>query len=35
VKAIGKRFYNQLISEAEYVGEDYDVFGRWLGSSIE
>lgn len=33
VKAIGKKFYANLITDADYVGEDYDVFSSWLGST--
>ena len=32
-KEIAKKFYSQLITDSHYVGDDYDVFGAWLGSS--
>jgi hypothetical protein len=32
-KAVGKKFYKQMIVDSEYQGEDYDEFGRWLGAS--
>jgi hypothetical protein len=28
---IGKAFYNTMITESDYVGEDYEVFSSWLG----
>lgn len=33
VKAVSKEFYNTMISEADYIGEDYDVFSTWLGTT--
>lgn len=33
LKAASKEFYNQMITDSHYVGEDYDVFGAWLGST--
>lgn len=30
--AISKKFYGQLVTDSHYVGDDYDVFGAWLGS---
>jgi large subunit ribosomal protein L4e len=32
-KKVGKQFYKQLIAESDYLGEDYDVFSSWLGTS--
>lgn len=31
VAAVGKAFYKQMIVDSEYVGEDYEVFSKWLG----
>jgi large subunit ribosomal protein L4e len=31
VAAVGKAFYKQMAVDSEYQGEDYEVFGRWLG----
>jgi large subunit ribosomal protein L4e len=30
VKAVGKKFYKQMIVDSEYQGEDYDQFSAWL-----
>jgi large subunit ribosomal protein L4e len=32
VKKISKAFYNKMVTDADYVGEDYDVFSQWLGA---
>jgi hypothetical protein len=32
LKDIAKKFYGQLVTDSHYVGEDYDVFGAWLGA---
>jgi len=32
LKAISKKFYGQMVTDSHYVGEDYDVFGAWLGA---
>jgi large subunit ribosomal protein L4e len=32
-KAIAKKFFHSMIVDSEYKGEDYDVFGKWLGSA--
>lgn len=34
-KAIAKKFYGQLVTDSHYVGDDYDVFGAWLGSKAK
>lgn len=34
-KAISKKFYGQLVTDSHYVGDDYDVFGAWLGSKAK
>jgi hypothetical protein len=31
-KEVGKEFYKQMTTDSHYVGEDYDVFGAWLGA---
>jgi large subunit ribosomal protein L4e len=31
-KQASKDFYKQMITDSHYVGEDYDVFGAWLGA---
>lgn len=33
VKKVSRAFYNTMVTDAEYVGEDYDVFSSWLGST--
>lgn len=33
VKKTSKGFLKKMITDADYVGEDYDVFSKWLGSS--
>lgn len=33
VKKVSKNFYNTMVTDAEYVGEDYDVFSQWLGTT--
>lgn len=30
-KKISRDFYKKMITDADYVGEDYDVFSSWLG----
>jgi len=30
-KEVSRKFYNQLIVDSEYQGEDYEQFDRWLG----
>lgn len=30
VKEIGKKFYAQMVVDSEYVGEDYDLFNKWI-----
>ena len=30
VKAIGKKFYKQMLVDSAYQGEDYDQFARWF-----
>ena len=32
-KALSKAFYGKLTTDADYVGEDYEVFSRWLGTT--
>jgi large subunit ribosomal protein L4e len=32
-KASGKQFYQSLVVDSEYQGEDYDVFSNWLGTT--
>ena len=32
LKEISKKFYGQMVTDSHYVGEDYDVFGAWLGA---
>ncbi|KAG7672355.1 hypothetical protein KSW81_001319 [Nannochloris sp. 'desiccata'] len=34
VKKVSKSFLNKMITDADYVGEDYDVFSSWLGTSV-
>jgi hypothetical protein len=31
VKPAGRAFYNTMITDSEYVGDDYEVFSAWLG----
>ena len=31
LKKISKEFYSKMVTDADYVGEDYDVFSSWLG----
>lgn len=33
IKKISKTFLSNMVTDAEYVGEDYDVFSSWLGTS--
>lgn len=33
IKKISKSFYSTMVTDAEYVGEDYDVFSTWLGAA--
>ena len=33
VKKVGKDFYKKMVVDSDYVGEDYDVFSNWLGST--
>eukprot|EP00955_Chlamydomonas_euryale_P046068 353313-Chlamydomonas_euryale.AAC.11 len=33
LKAVGKKFYQQMIVDSDYKGEDYDEFSKWLGAS--
>jgi large subunit ribosomal protein L4e len=33
-KKIGKAFYSKIVTDADYVGEDYDEFSNWLGSTV-
>jgi len=33
VKKTSKAFYRTMVTDAEYVGEDYDVFSSWLGTT--
>ena len=33
VKQSGKAFYKQMIKDSDYLGEDYDVFSSWLGTT--
>ena len=33
VKQSGKAFYQQMIKDSDYLGEDYDVFSSWLGTT--
>lgn len=35
LKEVGKDFYSQMTTDSHYVGEDYDVFGAWLGADKE
>ncbi len=35
LKAVGKDFYKQMTTDSHYVGDDYDVFGAWLGADKE
>lgn len=30
MKATGKRFYQGMIADSDYQGEDYEVFAKWL-----
>lgn len=30
VKAIGKKFHKSMIVDSDYVGEDYDLFNKWI-----
>ena len=30
LKAAGKSFYKQMITDSDYQGEDYEVFAKWL-----
>jgi len=30
-KKVARDFYNQMIVDSEYQGEDYEQFDRWLG----
>lgn len=32
-KAVGQKFYKQMIVDSEYQGEDYEVFDKWLGNA--
>lgn len=32
-KELAKSFYKQLITDSDYVGEDYEVFSQWLGNT--
>lgn len=32
-KKVGKEFYKSMIQDAPYVGEDYEVFSTWLGTT--
>lgn len=34
VKSTGKKFYKQMIKDSDYLGEDYDVFSSWLGTTV-
>eukprot|EP00887_Chlorella_sp_A99_P000482 scaffold17.g482.t1 len=33
-KKIGKAFYGKIVTDADYVGEDYDEFSNWLGTTV-
>eukprot|EP00889_Picochlorum_renovo_P003870 jgi/Picre1/30900/NNA_006259.t1 len=33
VKKVSKEFYSKMVTDADYIGEDYDVFSRWLGTT--
>lgn len=33
VKTSGKAFYKQMVKDSDYLGEDYDVFSSWLGTT--
>jgi large subunit ribosomal protein L4e len=35
LKAASKDFYKQMITDSHYVGDDYDVFGKWLGADAD
>lgn len=34
VKSSGSEFYKQMIKDSDYLGEDYDVFSSWLGTTL-
>jgi len=34
-KAIGKKFFEQISTDSDYQGEDFEVFSRWLGNEAE
>jgi len=33
IKKVSKAFYNTMITDSDYVGEDYEVFSTWLGTT--
>ena len=33
VKKVSKEFLSKMVTDADYIGEDYDVFSRWLGTT--
>jgi large subunit ribosomal protein L4e len=33
VKKVSKAFVKTMVTDADYIGEDYDVFSTWLGSA--
>jgi large subunit ribosomal protein L4e len=33
VKKVSKAFYSTMITDSDYVGEDYEVFSSWLGTT--
>ena len=33
VKSASKQFFNKMITDSDYVGEDYEVFSTWLGTT--
>ena len=32
-KEVAKKFYEGMKQDSDYIGEDYDVFSSWLGST--
>jgi large subunit ribosomal protein L4e len=33
IKKVSRGFYNTMITDSDYVGEDYEVFSQWLGTT--
>jgi large subunit ribosomal protein L4e len=33
VKASGKQFHKTMVTDSDYIGEDYEVFSTWLGTT--